>query len=340
MKKIELEQGSQDWLNWRRSGITATEAEIILGRNKETSPLMLYRQKKGLLAVPDLSCIPAVRFGKENEPVIRSRWEDAKFDVATPCCAEWDANPVFRASFDGLNADGHPVEFKCPTPDGATLQDVRANGTESAAYKKYYVQVQHQLLVSDSDIGFLVFMDGDSFIEFPIQRDQKLIDEIVAKGEAFWRCMANNVEPEEDVKSDVYFPHEKGDVDEWLQAAELLLQAQSELKQIEDSVNEAKSHWMRIKAEAENTLKQLVGSHMKADFGGVTVTRSVIRGKVDEKLLQKKGVAAELIEECRKSDSERWLFKEAKSMTPKGLKDEAAEKAVENRSAPESPIWF
>jgi putative phage-type endonuclease len=340
MKTIDLEQGSQAWLDWRRNGITATEAAVILGADKNTTPLMLYRQKKGLLEVPDLSVIPAVRFGKANEPVIRERWQDAHFDIATPCCGEWDVNPVFRASFDGINADGRPVEFKCPTPDGTTLKDVRANGVESEAYRKYYVQVQHQLLVSDADKGFLVFMDGDSFIEFEILRDENMIAEIIDKGQAFWRCMERNTEPESSEDADVYFPREQGEVDEWLQAAELYLNAQDEIKRIEESVNDQKAQWMRVKAEAENSLKRLVGSHRKADFGGITVCRSVIHGKVDEKLLAKKGVSADLIEECRKADTERWLFKGAKSLTPKGLKDEAAEKAIENRSVPESPTWF
>lgn len=33
MKEIKLEQGTPEWLAWRRTVITATDASIILGNN-------------------------------------------------------------------------------------------------------------------------------------------------------------------------------------------------------------------------------------------------------------------------------------------------------------------
>jgi putative phage-type endonuclease len=340
MHKIVLTQGTDEWKAWRRDGITATDAVVLFGLNPDMTPLKLWRQKKGLMQEPDLSCNPAVRFGHDNEDVLRKRWEQSRFDFADPACAEWDKNPVFRASFDGLSMKGEPVEFKCPLPDGSTIQDVRENGTESKAFKRYFIQVQHQLLVSEAEKAYLVFMDGDGFIEFEIFRDEGVIASLVARGEEFWRCMVENREPAEDLKSDAYFPREGAEVTEWLQASELWLKSYERIKELEAKIAEEKEYWTRCKTEAEKTLKSLMGDHQKADFGGITASCSVIQGKVDEKKLLKKGVSSDVLEECRKADSVRWAFRPGKSLTPKGMTDKKIEESIENRPQPNLMAWI
>ena len=59
-----------------------------------------------------------------------------------PSCAEADHNAIFRASFDGINDAGEPVELKMSLP--VSFEDVQAHREQSEAYQLYWVQVQHQ----------------------------------------------------------------------------------------------------------------------------------------------------------------------------------------------------
>lgn len=75
MLKVTLQQGSDSWLNWRREGLTATEAGVILNQNPNKSPWRLWMEKKGKATPQDLSSVPAVRFGRENEDTARKIFE-------------------------------------------------------------------------------------------------------------------------------------------------------------------------------------------------------------------------------------------------------------------------
>lgn len=196
MITVLLDQRTDEWMDWRRKGVTATDSTVLLGRNPYKSPLQLWEEKTGKSIPPDLSSVKAVRFGCENEDRVRAMWEQVHGKTARPVCGEYDANPSIRASFDGLTEEGHPVEIKCPLPDGATLRDVRARGRAAEAFALYYVQVQHQLLVSGADRGRLVFLDGDNLIEFEIERDEAMIARIIEKSEAFLKCLEEDVPPD------------------------------------------------------------------------------------------------------------------------------------------------
>ena len=39
MKELNLQQGTQEWLEWRRCGVTATEAAAIMDMSEWATPL-------------------------------------------------------------------------------------------------------------------------------------------------------------------------------------------------------------------------------------------------------------------------------------------------------------
>lgn len=126
MRLLELEQRSQAWLDWRRSGITATESAAILGLNPYMTPWRLWCEKVGRALFADLSSNPLVRFGIEHEDEVRQLFELKHLEVVMPVCGEFDEDALFRASFDGLTSAMEPVEIKCPSE--STLADVRKKG--------------------------------------------------------------------------------------------------------------------------------------------------------------------------------------------------------------------
>lgn len=107
------------------------ESSVILGLSPYKTVWRLWLEKLQKALPPDLSNNPLVRYGKETEEIARSLFEFEFGEVLFPTCAEYDENPVFRASFDGLTSDGSPVEFKCP--GSSVLEEVKNLGLESEA---------------------------------------------------------------------------------------------------------------------------------------------------------------------------------------------------------------
>ena len=67
MKTIELEQGSNEWLSWRRTVITATDCSCIMGNNPWTTEYKCWQRKLEL--IPEQTSNYAMERGKRLEPV-------------------------------------------------------------------------------------------------------------------------------------------------------------------------------------------------------------------------------------------------------------------------------
>jgi putative phage-type endonuclease len=72
---LPYEPGSPDWLAARRHGVTATDIVTILGLSAHASTYSLYWNKLG--QVPDPPGNDRWRLGRELEPYIVQRWEEA-----------------------------------------------------------------------------------------------------------------------------------------------------------------------------------------------------------------------------------------------------------------------
>jgi len=246
-------------------------------------------EKKGRALPPDLSVVPAVDYGKKHEATARQIFED-KHGLAPAVCGEYDADPRFRASFDGLTLEGIPVEIKCPQEN--TLSDVRLNGVLSEAYMLYYVQVQHQLLVSGADYGWLVFLDNLNLIEFKIERNDDLISKIKEAGEKFLASLDNEQSPAPDPQRDPFIP--SGDTAvSWQQAANTWLECEKQIKAIEEV--------KKVQNKAKETLRTLMGDFQTGEAFGLKITVSESIGCIDWKEAAiKGGIKQEDAEKFRK----------------------------------------
>ena len=278
MRVIDFVQGSDLWLAWRNQGITATDSVTILGKNPDLTPWGLWAQKTGLQKAPDLSKNPYVRRGGKLEPVARKWMQEAMGKVLLPVCGEWTTNPLFRASFDGVSDNGTPVELKVPSENN--FQEVKALREQSTAYKRYYIQVQHQLLVADAMSGYLVFFhEKESPIHFLIQRDQAVIDEIIIKGGAFWGNVLGTGEPGLDPERDLFLPKTADQEKKWLASARSYRAAYRKAKELEVELKGLKA----MMKENESIFISIMDEFMKADFAGIQVTRFEKSGAVDYK---------------------------------------------------------
>lgn len=337
MRLLDLEQRSEKWHAWRRNGITATESSVILGLNPYMTPWRLWCEKVGRALPADLSSNPLVRFGIEHEDEVRQKFEVRHLDVVMPACGEFDEDPLFRASFDGLTSAMEPVEIKCPSE--VTLADVRNHGLDSAAGRLYRIQLQHQLMVCGAKHGWLVFYDrtSDDIIEFDIDRDEALIAEIRSKGREFFdRFVAKRKEPPKDSQRDIYVPQGDVDIARWSQCAADYAAAQESL----DALQKRIDAYSAVKDRCRDELTAMMGDFLHADFAGIALTKRATRGTVNYKaLLTSKGIAESDVEAFRGKGSESWLVRLTQSGLPKDFQDEELETMLA-QARPTEDLWF
>ncbi|MFC6674303.1 YqaJ viral recombinase family protein [Marinobacterium aestuariivivens] len=318
MKIINLSQRDDDWLEWRRGGITATDATILLNRSPYKTRWRLWAEKTGYAREVDLSLNPLVRRGVQNEDKARQAFEAKHNDLLLPACVESAQNPLMRASLDGLTGDGEPAELKCPSE--SVWKDVCANGVNSKPYQLYYAQVQHQLLVTDAAKGWLVFWYEGEIREFVITRDEAMLNELLVQAKEFWQQVLERKEPEKDPERDLYIPHGK-QAERWISAAEEYRIYDAEIQELKQRLSELQDKQKPLLDD----MKSLMGEYFHADYGGVMVTRYKVAGRVNyKKLLEEKasGVKPDDIDKYRDEAGERCRVTVTDSVKPRYIVDE------------------
>uniref|UniRef100_UPI0025EA0E74 lambda-exonuclease family protein n=1 Tax=Thiohalocapsa sp. TaxID=2497641 RepID=UPI0025EA0E74 len=215
MRIIDIEQRTPDWHIWRNLGVSASDASVILGLSTELdladdedtiallhdsvspykTPWRLWAEKTGLVVPEDLSRNPHVQRGLALEGAAIADFEERHATLLLPLCGESEACREIRASFDGVDPDGTPVEIKVPC--SRRYLEVLSLGTSSDLYRLYWPQVQTQLYVAGADKGWLVFYQGPGVHhEFVVTRDDQFIDgQLVPAMRAFWTKVQSNEAP-------------------------------------------------------------------------------------------------------------------------------------------------
>ncbi len=177
--RLNFEQSSGEWLAWRRGGIGASDAPVIMGLSpwqKEGELLLLKTGQKAERPAND-----AMERGKRLEPVARQAYIEHSGIAVEPLCVQSRQNAWMRASLDGLSADGqHVIEIKCP---GEKDHSLAATGNVPG---KYYPQLQHILAVTGlAEIFYWSFRFGHTVL-LKVDRDEAFIDALIEKEVAFW----------------------------------------------------------------------------------------------------------------------------------------------------------
>jgi len=319
MKVVPLVQGSTEWLLWRMRGVTASDAAVLLDRSPYKSFWRLWAEKSGYATEVDLSLNPLVRAGKRNEAKARAAYEAKVGELILPACVESSRIPLLRASLDGLKSNNEPVEIKCPS-DKVWL-DVQANGRQSRDYKLYVCQVQHQLLVTEARVGWLIFWHSEyGMLEFEIQRNDVLLRQLVQKASVLMKQVFSGQEPAKDPKRDLYFPTDDGRANDWIEQAQSYKGLQTEIDELKAKLA-AKEEKQRTHLES---LKAMMGEYFHAEYAGVMVTRYKSKGRVSNKQLladlAKRGVPVDE-DRFRGQPSTRYKVTVGSTLAPRNIVD-------------------
>ncbi|RYY74425.1 MAG: hypothetical protein EOO52_12740 [Gammaproteobacteria bacterium] len=283
-------QKTIEWHRWRKTGVGASDAATLLGLNPEKGEWTLWAEKTMRGVVENLERNPLVRKGNLLEPRARTCAEMALQEpMLVAVCAISSENQFAIASLDGLTLKGRPVELKVPAQ--STYAEICDLGVSSKAYVRYFPQIQHQLLVTGADYGWLFFYNPDDtgdYREFQIFRNEKMISELSSKILQFMSAVNSGVAPRKDPAKDIFFPTADEDIRAWkFHAAgyamiEKLIAEKS--KEIEILKESALIH--------QNNFTRIMGSYLWADYAGINVTKVTRKGNVNyKKILADKSIS-------------------------------------------------
>lgn len=191
MKVVELEQGTPEWLAWRRQGFGASDAPLLVhGKHYD-------RTYEGLIASMITQIdnpIPsnwAMEQGKLFEPQARRWFEETYHVKAPPICCEHEDYPYIRASLDGWVAEKNILlEIKYAS------KEAHQDALNRKVPSKYVPQLTHQVLASGvSKIYYISgnprFSADERITSVPFTPGEELLHDMLRRLQISWQAVQN-----------------------------------------------------------------------------------------------------------------------------------------------------
>ncbi|ECW7645666.1 hypothetical protein F3667_09195 [Campylobacter coli] len=174
-KIIDLEQGSVEWLNFRKGKIGASMVASCVGikgafNSKEEA-------RDIILGLKEVYQNEAMKKGNDYEALIRARVEFLHSVSITPIVLQSLENEMFIASLDGIDENGIIYEFKYSQNE---YDFIKRNKKPS---DKYYAQVQFGLYISGKEKCVFVAMN----------KEEEIVECEVSKDEAYQEWLVKSV---------------------------------------------------------------------------------------------------------------------------------------------------
>lgn len=302
--RLDLEQGSQPWLDWREGGLGASDALVVLGKSEYKTRWILWAEKLGIKKPADLSRNPHVRRGNYFEPRVRSTVSNALGKRIEVFCGYDDKHPWRKVSFDGIIDNSIPVEIKCAYSvegedqqselsleklENSRYQDLVKNGNKSKLFREYESQIQYQIGMLDAPYGYFAFFFEkiNQLKIIKVMRNQAFIDEIFQEVDKFYlEHIRPALPPVKDKDRDYYEPTEK----------ELLDWDSEALKFIEvvEEERKLKARLKEIKSEKGELVESIMGkAHGFRQLALHALKITVVKGRATfdyKSFLDKKGI--------------------------------------------------
>ncbi len=226
---MPITQGSEDWLQWRREHITATDIGCIMGHGYST-PQALYQQKKDPFYKVYVNA--AMKRGSELENDAREYAIQALDMHFSPVVIE---KGHYGASLDGYHEQNGILECKCP---GDKVFSSCLAGKIPESWKS---QIQWQMMVADREYAHLCIYDGFGGKIKRIERDQEYIDKMLIAADEWWSYFIRNEPPPADandyIKIDID-AYQQQVINDWKEARADLKIAEKIEKKLSDIIKD------------------------------------------------------------------------------------------------------
>lgn len=277
---MNYEQGSEEWLAWRRSGIGSSNAACLMGFYDYNTPYKLWLDKLGLSSSKETTS--AMQRGHDLEPIARESFEKATGIKMTPTIKLHNSITYMNASMDGMSDCGkYAIEIKCPKRE---FHEMALSGQVPAIY---FPQLQHQIEVCGLGKIFYFSFDGKNGIVLEIDRDDDYIKRMIVIQKEFWDCVLN-FEPPALTDKD----YTQRDDIEWTSAARNYQDIQQQMKYLKEK-----------KETARKNLIQLSGN-CSSQGVGLKLSRIVRKGNVNYSDIPELKIVD--LEKYRKPPIETW----------------------------------
>jgi putative phage-type endonuclease len=263
----------EQWLKCRQEGIGGSDAAVIVGLNKNKTPLNTYIEKVEPLEI-DEEENEYMEWGNLHEPTIREKFKRVHPDLIVRQSHFMWQHPEHKfmlANVDGFlyHKDKGWGVLEIKTASEYRLKEW--GGGEVP--EEYLIQAQHYLAVLGLNWGwFAVLIGGNKYREFYFERDDELIEYLIELEGKFWHenvlagvpPMIDGTEASTQILN-MLFPaaNTKGndtEIELPETAAELIDQYDAACEQVAAATE--------LKNEAANKLKQIVGDYQKAYYEG------------------------------------------------------------------------
>lgn len=256
MLKLQLEQGSPEWHEFRKNHIGASDAPIIMNLSPWTTPYQLWRQKQDL--DPSQFETDRMRRGKELEPFARMVLEESLNQELYPVVLISNENEWMSASLDAMSNDGKTVvEIKCPGKEDH-LQSLN-----NVVPEKYVPQLQHQMYVCELDSMYYFSFDGEQGKLLQVYRDDIYIKYMLSLEEIFWDQVKTLTPPPISPRDHI----EKKD-EEWDKFSYEWKTINFQLKELENKEKKVREYLIKL------------ANNQSCKGNGVSLTKIVGKGRI------------------------------------------------------------
>lgn len=176
-----------EWLDWRRKGVTGTDTSAIFGMNQYKSAYQCYQDKLGLL--PQIEDNNRMRMGRDMEDVV-AKWfsEDTGFKVQNRYAIYQSAMyPWMLANIDRWIV-GEKAILECKTAMYMFQKEKWGESGTDEVPDDYLFQVYHYMIVFGVRIGYLavIFTDTKEFRVYRFELNEALAEQIIEGTRDFW----------------------------------------------------------------------------------------------------------------------------------------------------------
>jgi putative phage-type endonuclease len=198
LRVFTLEQGSPEWLLWRKTGIGSSDAPVIVnGEHFRRTRESLWLEKLGRLEPKPMNPFVQQRMERGNilEKDARTWYEHVMELEAQPLVAMHPFLDWCKGSLDGY------------VPSTRTVLEIKSPGNkdhntalQQQVPEKYIPQLNHLILVTGSSrVHYLSYHPGRTYKEryalISYMPEPEVLADLMKKEETFWNCIQKQQPP-------------------------------------------------------------------------------------------------------------------------------------------------
>jgi len=204
MRIHHLDQGSKAWLDFRKSGVTASEMPVIMGSSPYQKITDLFLQK--IDEAPPTVTSFAMQRGTNIEPLVREKFRQIMGDHFEPMVVSHNIHEFAIASLDGYHVNEMNSQDSAICEIKYNKQIVHTDAAINEKIPLHHMhQIQFQLFVSGASVAFYVSCNGniDDLVIIEVKPNAEMQDELFKKAQWFHNCVLTRTPPTEPIADDL-----------------------------------------------------------------------------------------------------------------------------------------